>query len=112
MIMIQQVIKAIEEQQKGKENTAVYMVGEQLKDICRDNPNAAELVIQDLRNEEMSIDKCEKQIKKYADSHKKGNFACVPPDAAEKIICEFYGIHNTETAAESESGIVSLMDLL
>ena len=110
--MIQQVIKAIEEQQKGKENTAVYMVGEQLKDICRDNPNAAELVLQDLRNEEMSIDKCEKQIKKYADSHKKGNFACVPPDVAEKIICEFYGIHKTETAAESKPGIVSLTDLL
>lgn len=110
--MIQQVIKAIEEQQKGKENTAVYMVGEQLKDICRDNPNAAELVLQDLRNKEMSIDKCEKQIKKHADSHKKGNFACVPPDVAEKIICEFYGIHKTDTAAESKPGTVSLMDLL
>lgn len=33
--MIDEVIKQIEEQQAGKENTAPYYVGEQLKDISR-----------------------------------------------------------------------------
>lgn len=42
------VIEKISEQQKGKEGTAVYGCGEQLKDICRKYPHAAELVLQDL----------------------------------------------------------------
>ena len=40
--MINTVIKQIEGQQAGKENTAPYYVGEQLKDIIRNNPQAAE----------------------------------------------------------------------
>ena len=88
--MINTVIKQIEEQQVGKENTAPYYVGEQLKDIIRNNPQAAEIVGQDLKVKEMSIVECEKKIKAYADKHKKNNFACVTPQqitapVAEKI---------------------------
>ena len=72
--MINTVIKQIEEQQVGKENTAPYYVGEQLKDIIRNNPQAAEIVGQDLKVKEMSIVECEKKIKAYADKHKKNNF--------------------------------------
>ena len=39
--MIDEVIKQIEEQQKGQENTPPYYVGEQLKEIIRNNPQAA-----------------------------------------------------------------------
>lgn len=98
--MINTVIKQIERQQAGKENTAPYYVGEQLKDIIRNNPQAAEIVGQDLKIKEMSIVECEKKIKAYADKHKKNNFACVTPQQAEKIICEFYGIQITAPVAE------------
>lgn len=93
--MLQQLIDKICEQQQGKENTAVYMVGEQLKDICRMNPDAAEIVLQDLELPKMSIEHAEKKIKEYADKeHKKhkGSCFCVPPHIAENIIKEFYGI--------------------
>ena len=43
--MIDEVIKQIEVQQKGNENTAPYYVGEQLKDIIRNNPQAAEIAL-------------------------------------------------------------------
>lgn len=82
----------IEQQQKGRENTAAWMVGEQLKDICRREPLAGELVEKDLAIKEMSLDNCEKKIKAWADKHKKGSCAVVPPNVAEKIIREFYGI--------------------
>ena len=36
------VFEMIDAQQKGKENTAPWMVGEQLKDICRADPGCAE----------------------------------------------------------------------
>ena len=100
----------ISEQQEGKEGTAVFGCGEQLKDICRKYPHAAELVLQDLENKDMSIEACEKKIKAFADKrHKeaKGNSVYVSPAEAEKIICEFYGIH----AAESKK-TVSLADLI
>lgn len=103
--MLQQLIEKITEQQQGKENTDAFMVGEQLKDICRMNPDAVEIVLQDLDVPEMAIEKAAEKIKAYADEqHKKnkGNCACVPPDVAENIIVEFYGIKeitNSQTIA-------------
>ena len=81
------------------------MVGEQLKDILRDQPGFAQLVLQDLENESMTIRACEKKIKEYADKHKTGNFACVIPAEAERIIREFYGLH-AEAAAPKPTGEV------
>ena len=100
--MLDSVIKKIAEQQKGKENTAVYMVGEQLKDICKKIPEAAEIVLRDLKLPEMSIEKAEKKIHEYADKQKRiGNCVCVPPNVAENIIKEFYGLTGfSEPAAE------------
>lgn len=93
--MINKAIEMINKQQKGKEETAVYCVGEQLKDIIRNNPEAAEIVAQDLKVKEMSLAQCEKEIKAFADErHKKngGNGACVMPHEAERIIRAFYGL--------------------
>ena len=98
MEWVEKAIAAIEEQQKtAKEESAVWMVGEQLKDICRREPAAAEIICQDLSVKEMSITAAEKQIKAWADKHKVGNFACVTPMRAERILREFY--HLPEMAA-------------
>lgn len=88
------VFEKIEDQQKEK-NTPVWMVGEQLKEICTADPHCAELVSQDLENKDMSLEKAAGKIKAYADElHKKqkGNCVCVPPNVAERIIREFYGL--------------------
>ena len=98
------VFEKIEAQQKGKENTAPWMVGEQLKDICRREPFAAELVDKDLDVKEMSLAECEKKIKAWADSHKKGGCAVVPPNVAEEIIRKFYGIQKAEERAAEGVG--------
>lgn len=91
--------------QQPKERTAVWMVGEQLADIIRHDLAAQEIVSRDLDAKGMSLADCEKKIKAYADKHKTGNFACVIPSEAERIIREFYGI--TETASKPEaSGVV------
>lgn len=91
--------------QQPKERTPVWMVGEQLADIIRHNLAAQEIVSRDLDTAGMSLADCEKKIKAYADKHKTGNFACVIPSEAERIIREFYGI--TETASKPEaSGVV------
>jgi hypothetical protein len=88
-------IAEIERQQSGIEDTAAWMVGEQLKELAEREPQAAELLARDLTIEEMSLAEAEKKIKAYADSHKTGNFACVTPKTAEKILREFYGLGET-----------------
>lgn len=114
-LAINDVIRTISEQQKGKENTAVFMVGEQLKDIIADNEQFAELVLQDLKNPDMSLEKCEAKIKARADElHKKngGSCACVNPKDAENTIRAFYGLHQNTSEAASKPKLVSLSDLL
>lgn len=116
---MQKAIAAIEQQQKEvKERSAAWMVGEQLKDICRREPNSAALIAQDLQVKEMHISQAEKQIKKFADANKVGNFACVTPLEAEKILREFYGLEQlTEEKPKMmtqmpDDNIVSIFDLL
>lgn len=79
--------------QKGLERTDAFMVGEQLKEMCRDAA-CAELVAKDLDVKGMGLPDCAAKIKAYADKHRvKGiNCVCVPPDVAEGIIREFYGL--------------------
>lgn len=99
--------------QQGKERTAVWMVGEQLMDILRREPELREIAEQDLQREGMTLTDCEKKIKAYADKHKTGNFACVGPAEAEDIIRVFYGLHRTAEAPAGKRGIVvDLADFL
>lgn len=89
----EKAITAIEAQQaKVKDRSPQWMVGEQLKDICRVEPHSAELIAQDLENESMSIVEAEKKIKAFADGHKTGSFSCVTPPEADRILREFYGL--------------------
>ena len=93
MSYVEKAIAAIEEQQAGvKARSAQWMLGEQLKDICRHEPGCAELIVEDLQVKEMSITEAEKKIKAFADKNKTGNFACVTPMEADRILREFYGL--------------------
>ena len=93
---------ALEAQQaKVKDRSPQWMVAEQLKDICRQEPQSAELVAQDLQVEAMSITEAEKKIKAYADSHKTGSFSCVAPAEADRILREFYGLPSLDEVKDA-----------
>jgi hypothetical protein len=117
------VFEKIEAQQAGKENTAPWMVGEQLKDICRADPHCAEIVAQDLENKDMSLEACEKKIKAKADEIQKKSkqkCVCIPPNVAEQVIREFYGLPEAQAVAPvhdpapvaDTTGFLDLADLL
>lgn len=90
---VREALAAIEAQQsKLQQHSAPWMVAEQLKDICRREPAAAELIVQDLAIKEMSVVEAEKKIKAYADANKAKDFSCVTPAVAEDILREFYGL--------------------
>ena len=105
------VFEKIEAQQKGHEDTIVFIVGEHLKDICRSDPHCAEIVSQDLENKAMSIVEAEKKIKAWADKHKKGNGAAVPHNIAEEIIRNFYGLPAASEKKTEAPAAPALLDL-
>lgn len=116
-----ELLEKISQQQKDKEFTDIFMVGEQLKDICRNNSHATELVLSDLDVPEMSLEKCAGEIKKEADRlhrEKRGKCICIPPDMAEGIIRKFYGIPEdsaecrTQSAEQSSDNIIRLEDFI
>lgn len=112
MNMQTEAIARLEAQQaKVKPRSPQWMVGEQLKDICRREPRSAELIAQDLENEAMSITEAEKKIKAYADAHKTGNFSCVTPIEAEEILREFYGLPNPDKVEAPPPLAKKLVDL-
>ena len=114
----EKAIKMIEAQQtKAKGRSPQWMVGEQLKDICRMEPRSAELIAQDLENESMSIKEAEKKIKAFADGHKTGNFSCVMPMEADRILRKFYGLPGPDEVkpavpAAPAKKLVDLLDFL
>lgn len=108
-------IAAIEEQQKKiSKGTAPWCCAEQMMDICRNEPDSAELILKDLAVPEMSVTNAEKKIKAYADKHKSGNFSFVSPQKADEIIRKFYGLKTgTEQEASPEPAkIVNVLDFL
>lgn len=97
------VIEAITAQQKGLEETPAWMVGEQLKEICRRETESAALVEKDLQA--ITIADVAKKIKARADEiHKTahGNCICIPPNVAECIIRKAYGLPDAPAAAVPE----------
>lgn len=111
MNIIETAIQKIEAQQKGKEETAAWYVGEQLKDICCESEHIADIVCTDLDNPDMSIENCEEKIAAYASQHKKGNCGCCPPKVADGIIRKFYGIP-APGEAPTKSNVLDLSDFL
>lgn len=109
----------IEQQQQGKENTAIWMVGEQLKEICEKEPACAELVEKDMESGGLTLAGAEAKIKAKADEIRKtvkGNCVCIAPNVAEGIIREYFGLpernDKTVAAQPAEAMGFSLEDLL
>lgn len=88
---LEKVLQAIEEQQKKLIDGPAFWVGEQLKDILRETPAAAKIVLEDF-SAGHKVAECEKQIRAYADKHRHGSAGCCPPQEADRIIREFFGI--------------------
>lgn len=111
MNIIDTAIEKIEKQQIGTKGSAVYYVGEQLKDICRESEHNADIVSTDLDNPKMSIAKCEIKIAEYASQHKNGKSGCCPPQVADSIIRKFYGLP-APGEAPTKSNVLDLSDFL
>ncbi len=84
--------KITAQQSQYKKGSASWCVGEQLKDILRAQPEAADLVAQDLDQKGMGLADCEKKIAAFAKSNSQGSVGFCGPADADRIIREFYGL--------------------
>lgn len=91
-----------------KNEGPVWMVGEQLKDILRAEPQHAQLVLDDFTAQKTPLADCEKKIEGYARAHRSGNGGCCTPKAAEKIIREHFGIPAAGEFSAPESASVAV----
>ena len=53
--MLKELTKIIEKQQKGRENSPAWMVGEQLKEIAAREPGTVDILLSDLKVSSMSL---------------------------------------------------------
>ena len=104
-------IAAIERQQPERHNT-VWMAGEQLKEIAREEPQSAELLARDLAGDGMTIADAEKKIAALARENKEGNCGCVSSEEAEDVLREFYGLPKRGEAQEKAPAVLDLADFL
>ena len=99
-----------------KDESTVWMVGEQLKDILRASPELSQIVLDDFSAQKAPLIDCEKKIADYAKAHRHGNSGCCTPKAAEKIIREYFGFPASGAApapkAESAGVAVDLDSFL
>ena len=106
------VFEMIEQQQAKLQDTEpAWMVGEQLKDICREDEAAAVIVAEDLTSEAMSLTKAAAELKKYADQNKKGRCFCITPKVAEGILRKFYGLPEAEAEKQNQPKKTGVIDL-
>ena len=116
-----EAIEELKKLQNGKENTPAWMIGQQLIDMIKAEGRIAPIIEEDLKNPDMSLEKCADAMKKHADqihTKTKGHCVCITPAEAEKVIRKFYGLPDpSEEAApepepEKDTGILSLEDFL
>ena len=84
--------------------SSVYSVAEQLKDICRHEPESAALIARDLDVKGMGIADAEKKIRELADQHApKGRNGGVGISLfeAEKVLRKFFGLPERKDGAEA-----------
>ena len=89
MNVLETVIKKIREQQEAAKDYNVKYCGAELFRILKYNPEKAELVLQELENPDMSIEKCEKKIAEYFRAHRSDASLFGPI----KVISDFYGLN-------------------
>ena len=72
--MQESVIERIQAQQKKyQEDDFEFELAELMMDLCETEPQAAELIAQDIDKQEMTLKKCARHIEDYARKNKKGN---------------------------------------
>ena len=104
--------------EKEYEYSAVHEVVEDIMYIVGRDEEKAIIVLEDLQNG-LTVQGAEKEIKKWADRHRKGNSSYCPKKIARDIICEYFGlpklgetVQRSQPKPKAKSKTINLADFL
>lgn len=104
--MIEHIKKMMDEQSGADKSGILRGIAGVLERLAEESNQIAEIILQDLRNEEMSLSKCAEKLtaeaKKKAVAIEGGRGYGMGQQEAETIIREFYGLSNISTAVKIE----------
>ena len=96
--MINQAMDKVRDEMAAKSShQGVQAVGAFVTLLLGDQPGAAEQILTEGRTLEGAFG----EIRKYAEGHKSGNYAFVPPDKADEIVRGYFGIGETEAEPQA-----------
>lgn len=116
--MMDEIKKTMEEQKEKDKSGLSSAISFILLDLAEHSPKAAEIILQDLKKEEMSLTKCARKLMEEAKKQAKpinGGSAHWMRDAeARQIIKGFYGLTDLEEQEQTKpkKKTFSLEDLL
>lgn len=93
-----QVITEVKKLQPAKAEGPVWLVGEQIKDIVRREPDSAATILEDISGKNACLAEIEREISKYARAHS----GCCDPFRAENIIRKYFGIPEREAPKDED----------
>ena len=113
----EKLVEIITAQQKGHENTDVFGIGEQLKDMAKGNEKITDLLINDLTTDGMKLTDAAKMFKKHADSihdntKSKSGVVCITPKVADGLLRKFYGLPSAQEKEQVTAPAIDLSDFL
>lgn len=116
MNVFTQLSQEIEKQTaKEYEYSPVRGCGMQILAIVGNDENSATLILEDFAAGQ-TVQACEKEIKKWVDKNHKDNSGFCPPQKAEEIIRQFFGLGSGASdpapQAKQKTGIINLEDFL
>ena len=89
---------------EAPEKSLTRAVGDMLRDMAAVGGKAAELLAQDMKNKEMSIQKCADQLTAYAKKNQKAGCYWMSQEEARGLICGFYGIPEEKDTGNGDKG--------
>ena len=91
--MFQHAMDKIRDEMAGKEkNPGIQFLGGWLTGKLTQHPEIAASIL----DKQKTIEGALGEIRKYAEEHRTGNFAFVPPETALDIVGKYYGIETAE----------------
>lgn len=106
--MVNRAMDKIRDEMAAKANhPGVQTVGQFMTMLLQNRPETAGQILQEGKTLEGAF----RDVQKYAEGHKTGNYAFVPPDKADEIVRGYYGIGDAkaEPQAPAEQYVKTLI---
>lgn len=99
--------KIRDEMAKRADHPGIAAIGEYMTERLQADESLAENVL----NEKKTLLGAFDSIRAFAQKNKTGNYCCVPPEKAFRLVCDYYGIQTQHAETQAPAGPDDALDL-